>query len=70
MHYPMLEWNCSFHGSYQFHGHIHSKGDEYNKVCKENNIRRYDVGVDANNWYPVSVQQIFDFFEKELKTRK
>lgn len=63
MHYPMLEWNCSFHGSYQFHGHIHSKGDEYNKECKENNIRRYDVGVDANNWYPVSAQQIFDFLK-------
>ena len=24
---------------------------------------RYDVGVDANNFYPVSVKQIIEFFE-------
>ena len=26
-------------------------------------ILRYDVGVDANNYYPVSIEQIKDFFE-------
>ena len=26
-------------------------------------IRRYDVGVDANDFYPVSVEQIIKFFD-------
>ena len=25
-------------------------------------VLRYDVGVDANNFYPVSVKQIVEFF--------
>lgn len=28
----------------------------------EEGIRRYDVGVDANNFCPVSVNHIIDFF--------
>ena len=39
------------------HGHIH--GDEnYNLQNKEDYVLRYDVGVDANGFYPVSVKQI------------
>ena len=26
-------------------------------------VLRYDVGVDANNFYPVSVKQIIEFFD-------
>lgn len=28
-------------------------------------IRRYDVGVDENKYYPVSVKQIIEFFENK-----
>lgn len=62
MHYPMLSWPKSYHGSYQLHGHIHSQND-YNLQNKIDGIRRYDVGVDANNFYPVSVEQVIRFFE-------
>lgn len=61
MHYPMLSWKKMNKGSYQLHGHIHSQM-EYNINNKESGIRRYDVGVDANNFYPVSAKQIVDFF--------
>lgn len=61
-HYPMLDWDGAFHGSYMLHGHIHSNGDTYNKENLENGIKRYDVGVDANNYYPVSLNDIVDFF--------
>ncbi|MCD8315982.1 MAG: hypothetical protein LUB61_01040 [Eggerthellaceae bacterium] len=61
MHYPMLSWPDSFHGSIQLHGHIHS-GPDYNAQNLENGVRRYDVGVDANKYYPVSVYQVLDFF--------
>lgn len=62
MHYPMLSWPKSHHGSYQLHGHIHAKKD-YNLQNRLDVVRRYDVGVDANDFYPVSVEQIIRFFE-------
>ena len=42
------------------HGHIHAR-EEYNMQNKEDGIRRYDVCVDANNYYPVSVKQIIEY---------
>ncbi len=62
MHYPMLSWPKKDSGSIQLHGHIHTR-KEYNLQNKKDGIRRYDVGVDANNFYPVSVKQILEFFE-------
>lgn len=43
------------------HGHMHSL-PEYNYKDREAEIRRYDVGVDANNYFSVSLQQLKDFF--------
>lgn len=61
MHYPMLSWPKKSSGGIQLHGHIHAR-EEYNLQNKEDEIRRYDVGVDANGYYPVSVKQIIEFF--------
>lgn len=61
MHYPMMSWPKSRHGSLHLHGHIHSKGD-YNIQQKNDGILRYDVGVDANEYRPVSIVQIKEFF--------
>jgi calcineurin-like phosphoesterase family protein len=63
MHYPMLSWPKKNSGGYQLHGHIHARMD-YNEVNRVEGIRRYDAGVDANNFFPVSVKQIIDFFER------
>lgn len=57
MHYPMLTWAKVRAGSVMLHGHIHS-GPEYNEANQQAGIRRFDVGVDANNYYPVSIDQI------------
>lgn len=65
MHYPMMEWPRSRHGSLHFHGHIHSCGSEYNTRMKESGIRRYDVGVDANQFKPVSLDEILKFMNVE-----
>ena len=62
MYYPMLSWPKKNSGSIQLHGHIHAH-EEYNLQNKADGIRRYDVGVDANNYYPVLVKQIIEFFE-------
>lgn len=63
MHYPMLSWPKKGSGSYHLHGHIHARM-EYNESNRSDGQRRYDVGVDANNYYPVSVKQIVDFWGK------
>lgn len=80
-HYPILDWDGMYHGSYMLHGHIHSRptGSEgdgpdllgtthahavagYNDLMRQRGIRRYDVGVDANDYRPVSIAQVLDFF--------
>lgn len=57
MHFPMLSWSKATAGSVMLHGHIHS-GPEYNEADMKAGIRRFDVGVDANNYYPVSIMQV------------
>ena len=66
-HYPLLSWHHRGSGAIMLHGHIHSTG-EYNKWHIENNIARYDVGVDANNYYPVKIQDIISKFPVKDKT--
>lgn len=62
MHYPMMSWPKSHYSSLHLHGHIHSRGD-YNLQQKKEGILRYDVGVDANDYYPVSIEQVKEFFK-------
>ena len=49
-HYAMRVWPRSHYGSWQLYGHSHGKLNPAN--------RQYDVGVDNNNFYPVSFSQI------------
>ena len=37
---------------------------DYNEGNRLDGVWRYDVGVDANNFFPVSVKQIIDFFDQ------
>ena len=62
MHYPLRAWHKMKNGAIQLHGHIHSKSS-YNRDNRENGIYQYDVGVDANDYCPVSAQQIIDYFK-------
>ena len=61
-HYPIDDWDAKRYGSYMLHGHINSKGPEYNLRMKKSGLRRYDVGVDANDYKPVSIEKIRNFF--------
>lgn len=54
-HYPIEEWNQSFRGSIHLHGHIHNNDKHLTKV--EN---RYHVGVDVNDFTPVSLQELIN----------
>lgn len=77
-HYPIREWNAAHYGSVHLHGHIHSTGDynsanlskryaEYfHKTRSEQTdfgLRIYDVGVDANKYRPISLDQIAEMMQ-------
>lgn len=51
-HYAMLVWPKSHYGSWQLYGHSHGR------LNLETMGKQYDIGVDNNNFYPVSFQQI------------
>ncbi len=59
-HYPYLSWNNRMQGSIHLHGHIHAKED-YNIKNTIGGVYRFDVGVDANNYFPVSIEKIIEW---------
>jgi calcineurin-like phosphoesterase family protein len=73
-HYPMISWNHSYTGTWQLHGHIHSGPYlKKNSIKDCNRDNQYDVGVDNNNFYPISYNQIKQIFNKNKpdgKTKK
>ena len=66
-HYPCL----AFNGDYQVFGHIHTlaNGKCYGKdapVIDKLSNNQYDVGVDQNNYRPISYADLADIFQKRL----
>lgn len=59
-HYPFEEWNHFFSGAIHLHGHQHNHSD-YNYKMKLKGFKRYDVGVDANMYRPVSIEDVMRF---------
>ena len=61
-HFPLADWPSMRRGSWHLHGHIHSSRGGYNAFNLRQNVLRYDVGVDANAYAPVSLDEISDWF--------
>ncbi len=57
-HYPMRAWRGSHNGTYCLYGHCHGN-------LPDEGFRLFDVGVDCNNFTPVS----FDEIHATLKER-
>ena len=67
-HYSMRTWECSHYNSWQLYGHSHGMLEPVGK--------QHDIGVDNNNYYPVSFTEIcsimsnrpdnFNFIKKEV----
>lgn len=65
-HYPFASWNGSAHGASMLHGHIHSQGPAYNESQVAQGLRRYDVGVDANGYAPVLLDDVMAYTSRAL----
>lgn len=52
-HYPVESWDRRYHGSIHIHGHIHSQSGDKSVIPN-----RFDVGVDANEFTPVSLDYL------------
>ena len=61
-HYPLLSWPSRWHGSIHLNGHVHA-ARERNEANRAAGILRYDVGVDANGYAPVPLDEILAFFD-------
>lgn len=51
MHFPILSWENMHHGTWHLHGHCHGN-------LEKSKGMRMDVGVDTNNLYPYSYEDI------------
>jgi len=61
-HYPILEWDRCFEGSTHLYGHVHDmRQDEFKNIY--NNKKAMNVGVDVNNYSPISIEQVIQIFE-------
>jgi len=62
-HYPILQWDTSHHGSIHLYGHVHNSGIKYpalGEMLKILGPKAINVGVDVNNFYPVSLIEIIN----------
>jgi len=60
-HYPFFSWDGSHRGSIHLYGHVHNSGikyPEYGEKLKMLGSRAFNVGVDVNDFYPVSIKDI------------
>ena len=65
-HYPMIEWNAYYHGSWHIYGHIHNNRNEAYETLKEKE-HALNAGCMINNYMPVSFEELVrnnDIFKK------
>lgn len=66
-HFPFLTWPEQAHGCWQLFGHIHSKNGE--SVWKGSlKAGQYDVGMDNNNYKPVSFKELKEIMQYAGRT--
>jgi len=58
-HFPSITWNNSHKGAYQAFGHCHSK-----KPIPGQSVFQHDVGVDGNNFTPMSAGEFMQVISK------
>lgn len=67
-HFPMFDWNNFFEGSWQLFGHLHTRNlPEFGTLKTKLFPQQYDVGVDANNFRPISYYEIKRIIKEQVK---
>lgn len=54
-HFPILEWASGHKGAWHLHGHCHGNLTYPKELLKK---RIHDVGVDNNNYFPISYYEL------------
>ena len=55
-HYPIAEWQGFYRGSIHLHGHVHNRPNS--SYWNPSIVRAFNVGVDVNDYKPVSMIEI------------
>jgi calcineurin-like phosphoesterase family protein len=58
-HYPIWSWEGMFHGSIHCYGHTHAHVPELHRAAVH-------VGVDTNNFRPISIEEIVTIVTKRI----
>jgi calcineurin-like phosphoesterase family protein len=58
-HYPIQVWDRKHHGSIHLYGHIHSDKENHHPMVS-NLVNAYNVGVDVNNFEPMTIQELIN----------
>ena len=59
-HFPIFEWDGYFRDAIHLFGHVHNSGNNKNAYerFKQLGQNAINVGVDVNNFYPISIEEI------------
>lgn len=69
-HYPMFDWNNFHEGSWQLFGHLHTRDiPEFKTLNARLFAQQYDVGVDGNNFHPISYFEIKEIIKKQMQDK-
>ena len=71
-HYPIFEWEGYYYGTYHLYGHTHGTLNlaEFTSKRSRINTNCWDVGVDNNNFEPVSFEEIRQKIENNRQKMK
>lgn len=58
-HYPLLEWNGYFRGSYMVYGHIHNNKPKFSEYILQED-RLLNAGVDIVGFMPVNFNELVE----------
>ena len=65
-HYPLFDWDDFHEGSWHLFGHLHTRDIPEFEVLKGKLFpQQYDVGVDGNDFRPVSFREIKTIIAKQ-----
>jgi len=59
-HYPIVSWNGMCYGVMHLYGHVHSSQEE-----RIRGVKAMDVGADANNFMPISLEEVVKILEDQ-----